>query len=194
MPTGPSNLSDELVLASRVAGPGLRQNELSVPTIHCGGCVQRIERVLAGLPEVERARVNLSTKRVAVTWRGEVPPPLIPTLTEAGFAAHIHDFGAEEKDGVLRELVRALAVAGFAATNIMMLSVGVWSGADPATRDLFHWLSAAIALPSLAYCGRIFFRSAWQALRHGHTNMDVPISVGVLLAFAMSLYETMHHG
>jgi Cu2+-exporting ATPase len=194
MPTGPSNLGDELLLASRIVGPGLRQNELSVPTIHCGGCVQRIERLLDGLPDVERTRVNLSSKRVAVTWRGEVPPPLISTLTEAGFAAHIHDFGVEEKDGVLRELVRALAVAGFASGNIMMLSVAVWSGADPVSRDTFHWLSAAIALPSLVYCGRVFFRSAWQALRHGRTNMDVPISIGVLLAFGLSFYDTLHHG
>jgi Cu2+-exporting ATPase len=194
MPTGPSNLSDELLLASRIAGPGLRQNELSVPTIHCGGCVQRIERVLAGLPQVSRARVNLSTKRVTITWHGDVAPPLISTLTEAGFAAHIHDFAVEAKDGVLRELVRALAVAGFASGNIMMLSVAVWAGADPASRNTFHWLSAAIALPSLAYCGRIFFRSAWQALRHGRTNMDVPISIGVLLAFGLSFYDTLHHG
>ena len=90
--------------------------------------------------------------------------------------------------------MRALAVAGFAAGNIMMLSVGVWSGADAETRDLFHWLSAAIALPSLAYTGRVFFGPAWQALRRGRTNMDVPISIGVLLAFGMSLYETIHHG
>ena len=194
MPTAPSSPSDELLLASRILGSGLRQSELSVPTIHCGGCVQRVERVLSGLPQVERARVNLSTKRVSVTWRGEGPPPLISTLNEAGFAAHIHDFAIEEKDSGLRELLRALAVAGFASGNIMMLSVAVWSGADPESRDTFHWLSAAIALPSLAYCGRIFFRSAWQALRHGRTNMDVPISIGVLLAFGLSFYDTLHHG
>jgi Cu2+-exporting ATPase len=194
MPTAPSNPSDELLLASRILGSGLRQSELSVPTIHCGGCVQRIERVLSGLSQVEGARVNLSTKRVSVTWRGEAPPPLISTLNEAGFAVCIQDFVIEERDGGLRQLVRALAVAGFASGNIMMLSVAVWSGADPVSRDTFHWLSAAIALPSLAYCGRIFFRSAWQALRHGRTNMDVPISIGVLLAFGLSFYDTLHHG
>ena len=76
----------------------------------------------------------------------------------------------------------------------MLLSVSVWSGADAATRDVFHWLSAIIALGALAYSGRIFFLSAWNVLKRGHTNMDVPISIGVLLAFGMSLYETIHHG
>ena len=150
--------------------------------------------MVGGLPGVERARVNLSTKRVTVAWRGEMPPPFVAALNEAGYDAHLHDAAAEAKDGTLGELVRALAVAGFAAGNIMMLSVAVWAGADAQSRDLFHWLSAAIALPCLAYSGRVFFRSAWQALRHGRTNMDVPISIGVLLAFGMSLYETIDHG
>ena len=155
--------NSEVLLASRVLGEGLRQTDLSVPTIHCGGCVQKIERTLGGLPGVEQARVNLSTKRVAIRWRGECPPPLIATLNAAGYDAHLYDAGAEEKDGVLGELVRALAVSGFAASNIMMLSVAVWSGADPATRDVFHWLSALIAFPALVYSGRVFFRSAWRA-------------------------------
>jgi P-type Cu2+ transporter len=112
----------------------------------------------------------------------------------AGYAAHLFDAGADEKDEVLSELVRALGVAGFAAANIMLLSVSVWSGADAATRDFFHIVSALIALPALAYSGRIFFRSALGALAHGRTNMDVPISLGVLTAFAMSLYETLTSG
>ena len=194
MPTAPSARSEELLLASRALGPGARQSQLSVPSIHCGACVARIERLLGALPNVEQARANLSTKRVTVAWRGEQPPDLIAALDEAGYPAHLHDPMTDRVDGTLKQLVRALAVAGFAAGNVMMLSVAVWAGADAESRDIFHWLSAAIALPALAYSGRVFFRSAWRALRHGRTNMDVPISVGVILAFALSLYETVVHG
>jgi len=190
----PTNAGSEVLLTSRGLGEGLRQSDLSVPTIHCGGCIQTIERALGSLPGVEQARVNLSTKRVTIRWRGETPPPFIATLSAVGYEAHLDDAGAEELAPARRGLVRALAVSGFAASNIMMLSVGTWSGADPATRDVFHWLSGVIALPALVYSGSVFFRSAWRALRRGRTNMDVPISIGVLLAFAMSVYETLHHG
>jgi P-type Cu2+ transporter len=190
-----SHSCEEILLASRAVSNGLRQIDLSVPAIHCGGCIQRIESALSALAGVEHARVNLSTKRVAIRWRdGDQPPPFVETLTALGYPPHLLDGSAEEKDQAFSELLRALAVAGFATGNIMLLSVSVWSGAEPATRDLFHWISALIALPTLAYSGRVFFRSAWQAVRHSHTNMDVPISVGVILAFGMSLYDTIHHG
>jgi P-type Cu2+ transporter len=186
---------EEVLLASRIVAEGVRQTDLSVPTVHCGACMRAVEAALAELSGVQSARVNLSTKRATVRWRSDsVPPPFIETLKRAGFEAHLFDVEADTKDGALPELIRALAVAGFAASNIMLLSVSIWSGADAGTRDLFHWLSAIIALPALAYSGGIFFRSAWQALKHGRTNMDVPISLGVLLAFGMSLYETVQHG
>jgi Cu2+-exporting ATPase len=191
----PHIADEEMLLASRIVDNGIRQTDLSVPSIHCGGCIQAIEAALGALPGVERARVNLSTRRVAIRWEAEKPPPpFIATLDKIGYHAHLSDLGSDLKDETLTELIRALAVAGFAASNIMMLSVSVWAGAEPATRDLFHWLSALIACPALIYSGRIFFQSAWHSLRHGQTNMDVPISIGVLLAFGMSLYETMHQG
>jgi Cu2+-exporting ATPase len=186
---------DELLLASRPVKGGLFRTELSVPDVHCGACIRRVEKALGGLPGVATARVNLSTRRVAVEWRGEdAPPALRRTLDRLGYPANYCDDVPDDKDPELGKLIRALAVAGFAASNIMLLSVSVWSGAGEDARQLFHWLSALIALPTLAYSGRVFFASAWNALRHGHTNMDVPISLGVSLAFALSVFETATEG
>jgi Cu2+-exporting ATPase len=189
---GPS--ADEVRLASRSAGDDLRRSDLSVPDMHCGACLHKIETALGRLDGVSEARANLSARRVSVLWRGEEPPPMMAALDKIGYAAHLFDADDDRADPVLSNLLRALAVAGFAASNIMLLSVSVWSGAEAATRDLFHWISALIALPALAYSGQVFFRSAFRALRHGQTNMDVPISIGVLLAFGMSLFETIQHG
>ncbi len=193
--TDPHIADEEMLLASRIVDNGIRQTDLSVPSIHCGGCIQSIEAALGRLPGVEQARVNLSTKRVAIRWQADKPPPpFVETLEKIGYHAHLNDLGDDVRDETLTELIRALAVAGFAASNIMLLSVSIWAGAEPDTRHLFHWLSALIACPALIYSGHVFFQSAWRSLRRGQTNMDVPISIGVLLAFGMSLYETIHHG
>ncbi|RWQ15794.1 cation-translocating P-type ATPase [Mesorhizobium sp.] len=186
--------SQEIRLASRSLGDDLRQTDLSVPMVHCAACIRTIETALAKLDNVEGARVNLSTKRVAIRWRGDKVPPFVASLGRLGYEAHLFAAEMDKNDKTLAELIRAVAVAGFAAGNIMLLSVSVWSGAEGATRDLFHWVSALIAIPALAFAGGIFFRSAWNALRHGRMNMDVPIAVGVSLAYAMSLYETINHG
>ena len=185
--------NEELRLASRDLGDGLRQVDLAVPDMHCADCIRKIERGLAKLPGVAHARVNLSTRRASVKWRGEVPP-VFETLSGLGYASHLYDTADAVSDPQLTHLLRALAVAGFSSMNIMLLSVSVWSGADAETRQAFHWISALLALPALFYSGLVFFRSAWSALKHGHTNMDVPISIGISLAFGISLYDTFQNG
>ncbi len=190
---GPSR--EEIVLASHRIGEGLWQTDLSVPAVHCGACMRTVENALGRIDGVEGARVNLSTRRVSVRWREAADPSgFVPTLAAIGYPAHLDDPAADERDETLSGLVRALAVAGFSAMNIMLMSVAVWSGAEAGARDLFHLISAAIALPTIAYSGRVFFSSAWNALRHGRTNMDVPISIGILIAFGMSLYDTLNSG
>ncbi|WFL76196.1 heavy metal translocating P-type ATPase [Altererythrobacter arenosus] len=168
----------------------------TVPGMRCAGCIAKIERGLGDLEGVESARVNFSAKRVAVRHdAGLTQDHLVEALEHLGFEAQaVADNPLATDDKESKALLRAVAVAGFGMMNIMLLSVSVWSGAGGVTREMFHWLSALIALPVVAYSGRPFFASAAMALRYRRTNMDVPISIGVILATAMSLYETATGG
>lgn len=180
-------------LAQQMAsGPGL---QFSLPTIHCAACIGKIERGLTHLNGVQSVRVNLSLKRLSVTGPAD-PLAVQALLTGLGYEAYPLDLGAlnASRDTQGRDLLIRLAVAGFAMMNIMLLSVAVWSGATDSTRDLFHLISAAIAVPTVAYSGQPFFRSAWSALRVRRLNMDVPISLAICLATGMSLFETMNGG
>lgn len=182
----------EVALASPSMPNGLRHTELSVPGLRCAGCMSKAERALLAMPGVRGARANLSTKRVSVTWEdAETPPDIIGALQDIGQPAHVFETADDDDgDAEYTHLLKVVAIAGFSSMNIMMLSLSVWSGADVFSRQAFHLISAALALPAILYSGNIFYVSAWRAIRAGRTNMDVPISVGVLLAFAMSIYDT----
>ena len=177
---------------------GLARLDLVVAGMHCAGCLRKVERGLNDLPGVEYARANLSTKRVAVRWNPDRLKAIAITakLADIGFNAVPFDpkLVGTLDEGESRMLLRALGVAGFAAANVMLISVSVWSGLvtdmDETTRGFFHWVSALIALPAIAYAGQPFFRSATRALRAGTMNMDVPITLAVTLAAAMSLVQT----
>lgn len=171
---------------------------LSLPGIHCAGCISGVERALEGVAGVRAARVNLTLKRAAVEAGPEITAgDLVAVLERAGYEAHELDAGvlaATEVDKGARDLLMRLAVAGFAMMNVMLLSVAVWSGAEGVTRDLMHWVSAAIVLPAIVFTGQPFYVNAWSALRAGRLNMDVPITLAILLAVATSLYETIMSG
>ncbi len=173
--------------------------DLMVPGIHCAGCLGRIEGGLGRAEGIVSARVNLSLRRVRVVFDPAVTSvaAILDRLAALGYEARPYDAAAMagiDRDSVGRDLLARLAVSGFAAMNVMLLSVSVWSGAEAATRDLMHWISALIALPAVAFAGVPFFRSAAAALRARRLNMDVPISLAIVLASASSLYETAHHG
>lgn len=171
---------------------------LSLPTAHCAACISTVEHGLMAVPGVTSARVNLTLRRVSVDAApGVTADGLIAALKGVGYEAHELDPGllsATETDRQGRELLMRLGVAGFSMMNVMLLSVAVWSGAEDATRDLFHWISAAIALPTVIFAGQPFFKSAWAALRVGRLGMDVPISLALILASSISLFETIKGG
>ncbi len=180
---------------------GMDHIDLAVDGITCAACMMKIERGLAAIPEITKARVNLTSHRLAVEWREGALDPMrvIERVSELGYKAYPFD-PAQPEDEQERQaafLLRCLAVAAFAAMNVMLLSVSVWSGnatdITPEQRDFFHMFSALIALPAAAYAGQPFFRSAIRAVASRNMNMDVPITVGVLLALGMSVFETLNH-
>lgn len=175
--------------------------DFAIEGIDCAACLPEIERTLSLVKGVVAARVNFTNQRAHVAFEPGVvaSEQLVAALARAGYKAKPFVASDAEAAQAARawQLLKCLSVAGFGAMNIMLLSVAIWAGAGDEgvseTRDLFHWLSAMIAIPVCAYAGRPFFDSALAALRAGRTNMDVPISIGVTLALAMSLFETARH-
>jgi Cu2+-exporting ATPase len=171
---------------------------LSVPGAHCAACISTLEQGLERAPGVRSARVNLTLRRILVEADPTVTAEsLIPAVNALGYEAHELDasvLSATETDRQGRDLLMRMGVAGFAMMNVMLLSVSVWSGATDATRDLFHWISGMIAIPTVAFAGQPFFRSAVASLRAGRLGMDVPISLALILASAISAYETWASG
>ncbi len=192
-------MSDSIAPFARREADGCMTLQAMVEGIHCGGCVAKIERALKAHPAVVAARLNLSSRRLALRWNGGAAhaDALAAKVAALGFKLIPFDPARLSAADLAAEgiLLRALAVAGFAAANVMLLSVAIWAGhveaMEPATRDMLHWFSALIALPALVYAARPFLRSAMGALRRRSLNMDVPIAVGITLTAAMSLHETM---
>ncbi len=177
--------------------------ELMVTGARCAGCMNKIERGVAALPSVARARLNLSTGKLLVIFIGSGADParVIDAVEDLGYVARLYDPAAVEaeydKDG--RRLTLALGVAAFGTLNVMMFTVPVWAGLfgqelSATTRTVMYWFAALVATPCALYAGMPFFTSAWASLRRGKANMDVPITIGVLLTLAISYYETFRGG
>ncbi len=183
---------------------GMRRLDLALDGVTCAACIGEIETAMGRLDGVTGARLNYTNSRLALAWKTPSfnPADAVERLRTMGYRAYPFEIAeAEARDSEqAKHLLRCLAVAGFAAMNVMLLSVSVWAGnvsdITPETRDMFHWISALIAIPAAAFSGRPFFVSAWNAVKRGSLNMDVPISLGIILALGMSLVETAlsnHH-
>jgi P-type Cu2+ transporter len=179
-------------------GEDLKRADFAVEGVRCADCMRTIERGLGSLEGVTKARLNFSDRRLAVEWRGELDlATIIAELDRLGFKGHPFDPKRPDHADTaeMKRLIKALAVAGFASMNIMLMAVSVWAGnvsdITPETRDFFHWVQAVIALPAAAYAGRPFYESAIRGLRAGRVNMDFPITLGVVTTLIMSVVETV---
>ncbi len=175
-----------------------------VEGLHCPSCIREIEGALQKNPIIKNVRLNLTTQRLAVEWSGDSPDvaansdEVIKTLKDIGFNGYLFkdDPSAAEGDKEGRWLLICMGIAGFAMMNIMLLSVSDWAGTDMGdqTRGFFHWISALIALPASAVAGTPFFKSAYGSLKARSLNMDVPISLAVILSLLMSVMQTLNGG
>lgn len=199
-PLKPDNAAPQrpdLMALAHVDERGITTLHLMVEGLHCAACVWLIESLLSRQSGVVHARLNMTTQRLVVRWQGspEEAARVVEPVLLVGYHVVPYDPEALASANAATEkaLLRAMAVAGFAAANVMLLSVSIWAGQDmdPATRDLFHWISALIAIPALAYSARPFYRSAWAALSQRRSSMDVPIAVGITLVTLTSLWQTM---
>lgn len=204
----PSGLSP-----STAAGEGVLQDPSAFVTEHdgrkaldvmvrgarCGGCLAKIEGAVRALPGVTEARLNLSTGRLHAEWIGGLASRrVIEAIAASGYSAAAFDpsQGSDAGERAEKRLLVALAVSGIATAGVMFLSEPVWFGSDmPAdTRALLRWISTIIAIPATAWCGLPFYVSAATSISRRRLNMDVPISLAVILATALSLYETATGG
>ncbi|MGA0604816.1 heavy metal translocating P-type ATPase [Phenylobacterium sp. VNQ135] len=177
--------------------------DLLVRGARCAGCLAKIEREVLALPGVKEARFNLTTGKLTVGFASTAGDPgrVVETVERLGYSATPYDPSQAQAiyDREGRALILAMAVAAFGAMNTMMFSVPLWAGLfgqelGPATRTVMMWLSGAVGAPCAIYAGMPFFRSAWRSLKAGRANMDVPISIGVILTLVISFSETLLQG
>ena len=173
---------------------------LAVEGIFCGACVWLIENSLEKQANVISARVNMSTKRLTLVWKGDVEQidQYVHLIHNLGYKLIPYDSAQENQHlNEEKKILRYIAIAGGAFAQSMMIAIAIWAGSLGSnnignyTRLMLHIVSGLIVLPAIIYCGQPFFKSAWVALKHKTTNMDVPISIAILSAILISLQEVV---
>jgi P-type Cu+ transporter len=160
--------------------------ELPIAGMTCASCANRIERGLNKLEGVS-ASVNYATETATVDFdAGAVAPEaLVAAVEAAGYQAVLPttEPQASEEIDETAPLRRRLLVS-----LALMLPVLAMAMIPPLQFDNWQWLSLTLAAPVVVWGAWPFHRAAWANLRHGAATMDTLISLGVLAAFAWSLY------
>ena len=177
----------------------VREASLILEGMVCAACVWLNEQHLAKLPGVLAVSVNYATHRARIRWDdGQIHlSRILQAVSEIGYLAHPYDPGRAQEilERERRLQLRRLAVAAAFGMQVMILAValyaGAFSGIETEFKNLFHWLSLVLTLPVLGYSAQPFFRSAFRDLRQKRVGMDVPVSLGLGIAFAGSVWATV---
>jgi Cu2+-exporting ATPase len=177
---------------------GLAETDLYLEGVHCASCVWLVERVPLAVPGVVSAELNVGRALAHLVW-DEAQQPLSAVarfLDRIGYRAH--PFRGRRADEARRAEDRAalirIGVAGALAINLMTVAFAMyagWFGAmEPAFERYFRWVSLALVTPAFLWPGRVFFRSAWSALRARTLHMDVPIALALGAGFVRGAINT----
>ena len=176
----------------------LAQSSLRIGGMHCAACAGTVERALLRVPGVVEARVSAAAQVAAVRWdpARALPAALVDAVREAGYDA-TPDTAAEARAARAKEARAALwrlFVAALCAVQIMMLAEPAYLAAPgdiaPEYLRLLNWGSWLLVLPVLLFSAAPFLGGAWRSVRARRIGMDVPVSIGIAVAFVASMAAT----
>ena len=173
---------------------------LTVEGMRCAGCAWLVERLLASAPGVDAATVDFPLRRAEVRFdaRATRLHVLLETLARAGYRAAPYTVHAEEAgiESERRARIRGLGISAVFGMQVMLLSIALYAsdhhgGMDAGFEQLFRWLAMVLTVPVLVWPGRAFFTGAAAALRGRRLTMDVPVALGLSIAFLGSVFATL---
>lgn len=172
-----------------------------LPNVHCSSCIWLLEQLPALRHGIRQSRVNFTRKNIQITYLPQQISlrELVEQLASLGYPPDVSLASGEEKKNRKsnRQLILKIGIAGFCFGNVMMFSFPEYLDSDfqltAEYKKLFAYLNILLSLPVLFYAGSGYFVSAWKGLKHHFVNIDVPISLGMLVLFTRSIWEILTH-
>lgn len=190
---------DEIKSQFVYAQDGLSVAELSVNNLRCAACTWLIESRLDELDGISKCQVNLTNQRMRVIWDETKLPisRILAVINEIGYEAK--PYRQDTHEAMLarhnNQMLLRLGIAALGSMQAMMYAVAIYFGeySDMLIfqRDFLRWVSLFVSTPVFFYAGIPFFTSAWSAVRARQVNMDVPVSIALIVTFFASLYATI---
>lgn len=182
-------------------GPYGRTVVLMIDGMTCAACSWLVSRSLQHMAGVRQVSVNTATGRAQIVWDGAHSKlsELLGVIANLGYTPHI---ATAEKDDARgqnerRGLLKRLAVAGLGMMQVMMFAVAMYAGdmqgMEADVRTYLRIVSLLVATPVMLYGGWPYFAGAARALARRTITMDVPVALGLMLAYSASVFNTWRH-
>ena len=176
----------------------IRQVSLIIEGIVCAACIWLNEKYLQQLPGVLNVQINYSTHRAQLSWDDEKIKlsQILEAIANIGYMAHPYDPQTQQKifEDQRKLLIRQLGIAGLFGMQVMIFAValygGDWWGISESFKTFFRYLSLLLTLPILFFSAQPFFKGAVKDVQLKRAGMDVPVTLGLTLAFSASCYNT----